>query len=124
MIDFYDFSRLRTDLETRGFGDLKRWGINCMLDHESNLESYRQDLESLLKIFSVNTDALVDVRSDISELFMFARNIVQSTVDVILSFENSLNRDEISLESAMDIVIGQGHHRVIATKVMKKEFLK
>ena len=36
---------------------------------------------------------------------------------MILSFENSVNRDEISLESAMDIVIGQGHHRVIATKV-------
>ena len=116
-IDFYDFSRLRTDLETRGFGDLKRWDVDCRLDHEANLESYRQDLESLLKIFSVNTDALVDGRPDISQLFMFARNIVQSTVDVILSFENSVNRDEISLESAMDIVIGQGHHRVIATKV-------
>ena len=116
-IDFYDFSRLRTDLETRGFGDLKRWGINCRLDDESNLESYRQDLESLLKIFSVNTDSLIDAGPDISPLFMFARNIVQSTVDVVLSFENSVNRDEISLESAMDIVIGQGHHRIIATKV-------
>tara|TARA_B100000686_G_C16802020_1_gene986778 strand:+ start:5584 stop:6552 length:969 start_codon:yes stop_codon:yes gene_type:complete len=116
-IDFYDYSRLCTALETRGLGNIKRWGIDCRLDHEQNLKSYRQDLESLLAIFSVNIKTLVDVEPYISQLFISGRNIIKSTIDVILTFENSVSRDEISLESAMNIVIGQGHHRIIATKV-------
>ncbi len=51
------------------------------------------------------------------EVKTYINGALKSTIDVILTFENSVSRDEISLESAMNIVIGKGHHRIIATKV-------
>ena len=111
-LDFYHWERLRRMLERRGFHSIDRWGPECRLDHEADLESYRADLEALATLFAADPDA----NTGGSEMFRTAHRAVQTTVDAIRWFEDAVNRGDMSLATAMERVIGQGHHRVLARK--------
>jgi ubiquinone/menaquinone biosynthesis C-methylase UbiE len=112
-LDFYHWERLQRMLKKRGFHEINRWGPQCRLDHEADLESYRNDLESLLATFQAGDHQDFGKRRP---LFQAGRAGIQATIDVIRWFEDSVARGEISLETAMNHVIGQGHHRVLAAK--------
>jgi SAM-dependent methyltransferase len=115
-IDFYSWGRLEHMLTSRGFGNIERWGPECRLDHEADLESYREDLEALAAVFGVDTDGDSALGGQDKPVFEVARVAVEATIDVICWFEDAVKRGDVSLDSAMSRVIGQGHHRVMARK--------
>ncbi len=112
-LDFYQWDRLNRMLEKRGYHNIQRWGTQCRLDHEASLENYRKDLESLRSLFAAGDHKDF---SQIKQYFAAGRKAIQSTLDAIRYFEDAVRRDEISSEAAMNVVIGQGHHRVLAVK--------
>ena len=71
------------------------------------------DLESLLAIFQAGDHETFGTRRP---LFQAGRAGVQATVEAIRWFEDAVARGEMSSEAAMNQVIGQGHHRVLAVK--------
>ncbi|HCK90944.1 MAG TPA: hypothetical protein DHW54_07155 [Gemmatimonadetes bacterium] len=112
-LDFYHWDRLSRMLADRGFHQTHRWDEGCRLDHEEDLASYRTDLESLLSIFVAgDSEEFGENRS----LFESGRKAIEATVDSIRWFESAVSEGELSSEAAMDCVIGQGHHRVLAVK--------
>lgn len=112
-LDFYHWDRLQRMLQTRGGTQIHRWGPECRLDHESDLKSYREDIESLLSIFSAGSDNSFGLNAP---LFQQGLQAVQATVNTVLLFEDEVQRGHISSSEAMDFVIGQGHHRVLVRK--------
>ena len=92
---------------------IDRWRAQCRLDHEADLARYRIDLESLLAIFQVGNHESFGKRRP---LFQAGQAGVQATIDGIRWFEDAVASGEMSSESAMNQVIGQGHHRVLAVK--------
>ena len=112
-LDFYDWPRLQRMLQRRGFAQVERWGESCRLDHEHDLAAYRQDLESLHALFAAG-DA--DVFGDTRPLFRLAAQGVAASVDTVRWFEQAVAEGRVSPHQAMTRVVGQGHHRVWATK--------
>jgi ubiquinone/menaquinone biosynthesis C-methylase UbiE len=112
-LDFYHWDRLRRMLENRGLHHIQRWGTECRLDHEADLESYRMDLEALLAIFTAGNSQEFEM---VRPLFQAGYKTIQATIDAIRWFEEAVQHGEMSSEMAMDCVIGQGHHRVLAMK--------
>lgn len=112
-LDFYNANRLERMLAKRGYKSIRRWGIECRLDHEASLEDYRTDLESLLALFEAGN---AEVFGESKDLFATGRKAIEATVESIRIFEAAVERDELTLTEAMDLVIGQGHHRVLAIK--------
>jgi ubiquinone/menaquinone biosynthesis C-methylase UbiE len=112
-LDFFHWDRLQRMLEERGFKQIKRWSEECRLDHEADLESYRKDLEALLALFVAgDSENFVENR----DLFAAGRSATEATVHSIRWFEEAVRREKISAEAALEQVIGQGHHRVLAIK--------
>ncbi len=112
-LEFYHWHRLARMLRERNFLEIQRWGPVCRLDHETNLETYRQDLEALLSLFAAGADGQPGPNS---ALFKAGQKAIKSTMDGIRWFENAVCQGHIPLNEAMDRVIGQGHHRVMAVK--------
>ncbi|MGB4107339.1 MAG: class I SAM-dependent methyltransferase [Alphaproteobacteria bacterium] len=112
-LDFYHWDRMRRMLEKRGFKDIKRLGEEVRLDHEHNLKEYRVDLEALLAIFEAGRQ---DIFKGNKELFQQAYNATKAAVDTVKWFEAQVAAGKIGEKDAMKTVIGQGHHRVLATK--------
>ena len=111
--DFFHWDRLHRMLDVRGFGEVERWGKQVRLDHESDLTSYRTDLAALLVIFEAGSgEAFPAERA----LFEEGRSMVQATVNTIRWFETAVDQGQMTAAAAMDRVIGQGHHRLLATK--------
>lgn len=112
-LDFYTWPRMRRMLEARGFTTIERWPTAARIDHEHNLASYREDLESLLAIFVAG-----DTHTQGAEqrLFAQARAMTAATVETVAWFEQAVARGELTEAAAMDRIIGQGHHRVLSTK--------
>jgi len=113
IIDFYHWNRLEQMLIKRGFHNIERFDSDCRLDHESDLESYRLDLEVLLAIFAEGDS---DEFGEYRPLFNKCYELILSIIGIISWYEKALRKKKITLEKAMDIVIGQGHHRVLAVK--------
>ena len=112
-LDFYHWGRLERMLKSRGFRRVERWGPACRLDHEATLAAYSNDLQDLLKIFAGGDREEFESHR---HLFRAAGTATQATLDTIRWFERAVEQGEISSVAAMDHVIGQGHHRVLATK--------
>ena len=55
-LDFFHWERLRTMLESRGFGQIERWGPEARLDHEHSLTAYREDLQVLVDLLAAGAD--------------------------------------------------------------------
>ena len=114
-LDFYNWDRLRRMLERRGFTDIRRWGPEARLDHEHNLAEYRLDLESLRDMWAAGTSDDFGA-GDLMDLFRQGLALSQATIDTISWFEGQVGAGKAKEAEAMEIVIGQGHHRLFATK--------
>jgi ubiquinone/menaquinone biosynthesis C-methylase UbiE len=112
-LDFFHWDRLDQMLKERGFRQIERWNPECRLDHEADLESYRKDLEALLALFIAGEN---DDFGEYRDLFAAGRLATEATVRTIRWFEEAVRREDMSAEAAMNHVIGQGHHRVLAVK--------
>lgn len=111
-IDFFRWDRLESALIRRGFTGLTRWGTAPRLDHEQSLEAYRSDLESLLQLFEGGKEGALAHK----DLFVTASAITAATITTIRWFEAQVASNAMSPETAMQRVIGQGHHRLICTR--------
>ncbi len=100
-------------LERRGFSNVRRWGVEARLDHEHSLQDYREDLQVLADLLTAGCEPSF---GEAEPLFRKAEILTQSTIDTIGWFENEVDAGRISAREAMDRVIGQGHHRLFATK--------
>jgi ubiquinone/menaquinone biosynthesis C-methylase UbiE len=112
-LDFFHWHRLERMLKERGFREIQRWNTECRLDHEADLESYRKDLQALLALF------IAGENHDFGEhrnLFSAGRSAIEATIDSIRWFEEAVQRKDMPVEAAMNRVIGQGHHRVLAVR--------
>jgi len=112
-IDFYSWPRLRGLLARHRLGSLERWHPDTRLDHEHDLGAYRQDLAALLTLFEAGCRDRLAWRA---ELFEHARVLTAETVQTVAAFETRVASGDLSAAAAMRRVIGQGHHRVFATK--------
>jgi ubiquinone/menaquinone biosynthesis C-methylase UbiE len=112
-LDFYDWNRLNRMLSERGFTTIKRWGTEARLDHESDLNSYRNDLEALGALFmSGDCEEFKEKRS----LFRAGFHAVKATIETVLYFEQAVASNKMTIDEAMANVIGQGHHRVVSVR--------
>ena len=111
-LDFYNWNRLHRMLERRGYRPIERWGDQARLDHEQSLEDYREDLQSLATMFELGARG----SDDIASLFGHAHRLVEDVIATIRWFEREVQTGRSSEADAMQLVIGQGHHRVLATK--------
>ncbi len=112
-LDFYHWDRLDRMLKGRGFQQIQRWSPECRLDHEADLKSYRKDLEALLALFVAGD------REDFGKhrgLFAIARSATEATINSVRWFEEAVQQGKMAAETAMNHVIGQGHHRALAVK--------
>lgn len=109
-LDFYNWPRLHDMLERRGYRDIERWPRSARLDHEHNLAEYRDDLAALRDIlaFGHRTDA------DFAALFGYGHDMVDAAIAAVRWFESAVAQGRMTEDAAMDTVIGQGHHRVLA----------
>jgi hypothetical protein len=113
-LDFYTWERLRRMLEQRGYRNIERWPAMARLDHEHRLQDYRVDLESLATIFRTDLAGAND--GSTGRLVRSALTLVQACNDVVRTFEDDVDFGRMSNADAMARVIGQGHHRVLASR--------
>lgn len=114
-LDFYNWDRLRRMLEKRGFEDIKRWEPEARLDHEHSLKDYREDLESLCSLFEAGMSDNFKA-GKIQELFKQGYAMNKAAIDTVRWFEKEVAAGKSKEKDAMKMVVGQGHHRVFATK--------
>lgn len=112
-LDFYTWHRLEGMLLRRGCSAVERWGEAPRLDHEASLADYREDLEALLRLFAAPPPESGGLER---RLFTQGENLVSATVESIRAFEEAVAAGELTAAAAMEKVVGQGHHRVWATK--------
>jgi ubiquinone/menaquinone biosynthesis C-methylase UbiE len=112
-LDFYDWQRLRRMLEKRGMLNIERWGDHTRLDHEHTLAAYKEDLKSLAALFGAGR--LASTGRD-QKLFAHGLQMILAAIDSIDTTVASVLAGELTEQRAMQELIGQGHHRVIATK--------
>jgi ubiquinone/menaquinone biosynthesis C-methylase UbiE len=108
--DFFEWTRLKADLHDVGFVDLERWPRKARLDHEHDLQAYYDDLDALHAIF-VAGRGLGD-----HALFSQASELTAASLSAIQWFIDQVAAGTMSEDDAMDRVIGQGHHRLLARR--------
>lgn len=112
VLGFYTWQRLAGMLEERGCSGIQRWGEAPRLDHEASLKDYREDLEALHRLFAAGQADAPFAET----LFREGERMVNATVSSVMAFEQAVAAGQISEAEAKQSVIGQGHHRVWATK--------
>ena len=98
-------------LEIRGVKNIDRFDRKCSLDHESDLKSYKEDLEAFLEAFKIGNSNEVELKS---HLFTIGELLIQSVIDTIDYYILLVDKGKIKEADAENIIIGQGHHRVFA----------
>ena len=109
-LDFFSNERMHRELRNAGIsGQIKRWPESARIDHEHSLAEYKKDLESLLTILEAGNS--LDFEAQEKEYFNIMANLVKNTIE-------GINIRIISLgpKAVDDILIGQGHHRMLCTK--------
>jgi SAM-dependent methyltransferase len=112
-LDFYEWPRLRRMLEARGMTSIDRWGDHVRLDHEHDLTAYRADLSSLRVLFAAGLAISSGLKRD---LFEQGTRMIDGTLASIDAVVLSVSEDGLTEQRAKQLVIGQGHHRVFATR--------
>jgi SAM-dependent methyltransferase len=112
-LDFYDWPRLQRMLEKRGMSSIERWGSHVRLDHEQDLAAYKEDLVSLATLFAAGHEGSTGYAQ---ELFAQGLEMVRATVRSIDVTVAAIGNQAVTESAALTALIGQGHHRVLATK--------
>lgn len=111
-IDFYTWPVLEGLLESCGLRDVQRWTAG-RLDHEETVAAYAADLRGFLDIFAALHRSLAGDRHPDAPLAAHAEAICAS---VVAYADGLVPRAEQDEKAARALAIGQGHHRLIATK--------
>jgi ubiquinone/menaquinone biosynthesis C-methylase UbiE len=115
LIDFYSFNRLNNLLKKNGFENCTR-SKKGRLDHEENLDSYIKDLNGFNQLFE-EASSLNEVFSATEmKVLNKAKKFIVSVVEYAKSVNKLFLNGELTEHQAREIVIGQGHHRIIAYK--------
>lgn len=109
-LDFFNWPRLERMLERRGYEEITRWPTSARLDHEHDLVEYREDMTALLQIFAHGRQG----EGECTGLFALAHDMVADAIATVRWFEDAVASGRMQHDAAMDAVIGQGHHRVLA----------
>jgi hypothetical protein len=114
-IDFYSWPCLKGLLEHVGFESVSRWEKG-RLDHEQSLEAYVADLRGFLEVFYALSRmvAISDLRN--AGLARTAEQVCRETVNHAEAIMERVQWGELSGDIGRVLAIGQGHHRLIATK--------
>lgn len=112
VIDFYTWTRLSTMLQENGFTHIRRMPRD-LLDHESSLSAYFDDIKQLSEVFQVGGDLNLAGQA---KYFNLAFKLCRNIMDIIERYLDEVLQEKIPEGLAMDRVIGQGHHRVWTVK--------
>lgn len=108
--DFFEWDRLVADLSGAGFTGFERWPAAARLDHEHDLDAYRDDLSALHAILSAGA------QNDLHPLFARATELTAEVLSAIGWFIEQVRNGQMNEIEAMNRVIGQGHHRLTARR--------
>jgi SAM-dependent methyltransferase len=111
MIDFYCWERLSDMMKHVGFSKIERWKKG-RLDHEETLATYKRDLEGFQSVMH----AAAGTQSDHTALLEAAVTVCDACVKYVSDMEKEVKNGVLSEPEAMNLVVGQGHHRVVAWK--------
>lgn len=114
-IDFYSWPCLKGLLEHAGFEGVCRWEKG-RLDHEQSLEAYVADLQGFLEVFAALSEMAAASGTRNTELARTAEQLCRKTVNHAETIMESVRCGELSADLGRSLAIGQGHHRLIATK--------
>jgi ubiquinone/menaquinone biosynthesis C-methylase UbiE len=114
-IDFYSWPCLKGLLEHIGFESVSRWEKG-RLDHEQDLDRYVADLRGFLEVFGALSKMATVSGLHNPELARTGTQICLDTVNHAESILKLVRCGALTNELGRALVIGQGHHRLIATK--------
>lgn len=114
-IDFYSWQCIEDMLRERDLSTITRWRAG-RFDHEENLDSYFADLRGFLDLFSAGSAMSSDNFREYGGLMEAAEKICRSAIDYVHSIREQVEKGTLSDDVAMKMVIGQGHHRLVAWK--------
>jgi len=114
-IDFYSWQCLEGLLLDKGFSRVERWDQG-RLDHEESLEEYLRDLEGLLDLMVAADNSCGTLTAAHHAALGQATTLCRSVVEYVRQMFLLQKAGKVTEEEAMRIVIGQGHHRVVAWK--------
>lgn len=105
------FSELASKLPNLGYGDIDRW-TGETFDHESNPVSQLEDIQKL----EVITRASFGLAE--TETQRYLTRLAHATALLYVEYaEKALADKTISGDDIREIVIGEGNHRIVATKL-------
>lgn len=111
MIDFYSWERLEDMIQNAGFSRVERWKKG-RLDHEENLNEYRKDLDGFRAVMS----AAAGMETANKTVLTAAKNLCEQTIAYVDGVMADVKSGSLTEADAMKVLIGQGHHRVVAWK--------
>lgn len=115
LIDFYSWPRLAAMLEGAGFARHERW-TRGRLDHEENLEAYRRDIEGFGTLFAAGARGERPALRARQGWFRTGMGIVAAVAAAVRHVQAEVVDGRLAEDEAMRLVVGQGHHRVVAWK--------
>ncbi len=118
VIDFYSWPRLELLLKQFKFNRIKRWSKG-RLDHEENLLAYENDVRGLASVFTAGA-RLRNLTGFQRCCFKAGLKICQAALGAVGFVKAEVDSGRISEQKVKKIVIGQGHHRLIAWKMGKR----
>ena len=113
VIDFYSWNRLESLLVHNGFKDIQRWHRG-RFDHEENLETYLADLQGFLTLFEAGCQSTIKEFDVYKSCFEIEKNVCREVIHFTKKIISDVKENRISENDAMDFIVGQGHHRLIA----------
>ena len=118
-IDFYSWQCLKSMLRRCGFNKITRWQAG-RLDHEEDLDSYCNDLKGFLDLFRADIQEMLGDLCEHKILLKSAEKLCGSVIAYVKKVRRLVKERVLSYDEAMEMVVGQGHHRVVAWKNEKK----
>ena len=118
-IDFYSWQCLKSMLRRCGFNKITRWQAG-RLDHEEDLDSYCNDLKGFLDLFRTDIQEMLGDLREYEILIESAVKLCGSAVAYVEKVKEQVKDGVLSYDEGMEMVVGQGHHRVVAWKNEKE----
>jgi len=118
-IDFYSWQCLKSMLRRCGFNKITRWQAG-RLDHEEDLDSYCNDLKGFLDLFHTDIQEMLGDLREYKILIESAEKLCGSVIAYVKKVKEQVKDGVLSYDEAMEMVVGQGHHRVVAWKNEEK----
>ena len=114
-IDFYSWECLKDLLKDKGFSKVDRWKKG-RLDHEESLAAYSKDMEGFLQVMEAAAASTDKAIRKYKQAFAEGRDLCRAAVDYVRNMKKLVEEGKMTEKDAMTMLVGQGHHRVVAWK--------